>query len=276
MLNAFTVDVEDYFHPTELANVAPPSCWADLPIRVHIGTEMLLETLDRYHVRATFFVLGWIAERCPSLVRSIVAAGHDIGCHSHRHRLVYDLSPAEFREDTLRARSAIEDACGVRPVVYRAPSYSIVSDNLWALEILIECGFTCDSSVFPIVHDRYGIPGFGRYAQVISTPSGPIREIPVATVELDSGRIVPVGGGAYLRLFPYQYTAAGIRRINAVDKRPACIYLHPWELDVGQPRLARGMLSRTRTYAGLRTVHRKVRRLFSDFEFSTVASVYSC
>ena len=155
-----------------------------------------------------------------------------------------------------------------------APSYSITRHSLWALEIPAECGFTYDSSIYPIKHDRYGIPGFGRHAQTLSTPSGLIVEVPIATVWLSDRIIAPVGGGAYLRLLPYRYTAAGIRRINHHDQQPACMYFHPWELDPGQPRVALGWLSRLRTYGGLRSMAGKLERLPSDFEFTTLSAVY--
>jgi polysaccharide deacetylase family protein (PEP-CTERM system associated) len=158
--------------------------------------------------------------------------------------------------------------------LYRAPSYSITRQSFWALEILVECGFQYDSSIFPIVHDRYGIPGFERRAHAIRTASGPILEIPIATAELGRGTIVPVGGGAYLRLLPYRFTAAGIRRINREEKRPACIYFHPWELDRNQPRIAAGLVSRLRTYTGIRGMERKLDRLLTDFRFLPMTEVY--
>jgi polysaccharide deacetylase family protein (PEP-CTERM system associated) len=275
MINAFSVDVEDYFHPSEVARAAPMKHWPAFPPRLDLGINILLNQLDRAGARATFFVLGWVAEKHPNIVKRIADAGHEIGCHSYQHRLVYDLTPSEFREDTRRACAAIQDACGRAPRAYRAPSYSIVAGTLWALEILAECGFTHDSSIFPIVHDRYGIPGYKRHAHRLYTPSGPLIEVPAATVQLRSGRIAPVGGGAYLRLFPYRYTAAGIRRLNGIERQPACIYVHPWELDPEQPRLARGLISRFRTYAGIGTVERKVNMLLEDFQFSSLESVYA-
>jgi polysaccharide deacetylase family protein (PEP-CTERM system associated) len=215
-----------------------------------------------------------VAKQNPSLIRQIASRGHEIGCHSHLHRLVYDLSAGEFRDDTREACMWIEDACGQRPRAYRAPSYSITHRSLWALEILVELGFTHDSSVYPISHDRYGIPGFDRHAHVIQTPAGPIREVPVAAAELPGGRVAPVGGGAYLRLLPYRYTAAGIRRINEDDRKPACLYFHPWEIDPKQPRLTRSAISGLRTYAGLRGMAGKIERLVREFRFSTISSVY--
>lgn len=274
MLNILTVDVEEYFHPAEVQRSAGPADWKLLPSRVEAQTERVLALLERHSTAATFFVVGWVAERHPQVVRRIAAAGHEIACHSYAHRLVYNLTPAEFRQDTLRAIGAIGDAIGSVPRLYRAPSYSITAESMWALEILVECGFYYDSSIFPIVHDRYGIPGFQRGAQVIRTSSGPILEIPAAAVELRSGAVIPVGGGGYLRLLPYCFTAAGIRRINRREQRPACIYFHPWELDRGQPRITRGVVSRLRTYSGIRGMERKIARLLSEFQFAAVTSVY--
>ena len=274
MLNVLSIDVEEYFHPTEVQASAQARDWDSLPSRVESQTRQVLELLDRHQAHATFFVLGWVAERHPQLVRDIAAAGHQVGCHSYWHKLVYSLTPAEFRQDTERAIAAIADACGARPQVYRAPSYSITARSMWALEVLVECGFTHDSSIYPIAHDRYGIPGFGRYVQTLSTLSGSIQEVPIATVRLGSQRIAPVGGGAYLRLLPYRYTAAGIRRINAEDQQPACIYFHPWELDASQPRLASGLVSRLRTYTGMRGMAAKLERLLAEFQFSTLTAVH--
>jgi len=215
-----------------------------------------------------------VAERHPRVVRAIHAAGHEIGCHSYWHRLVYDLSPEEFRRDTQRAVAAIQDACGGTPRVYRAPSYSITSRSLWALEILVEEGFTHDSSIFPVSHDRYGIPGFERHARSVETQSGPILEVPVATVQVGKTGVVPVGGGGYLRLLPYRYTAAGIRRVNSDERQPACIYFHPWELDPDQPRLPLKPVSRLRTYTGLHGMAKKLDCLLRDFRFATLSEVY--
>jgi polysaccharide deacetylase family protein (PEP-CTERM system associated) len=273
--NIISVDVEEYFHPTELAKCVRPDQWTKLPSLVEPETRRVLDMFDRHQVKGTFFVLGWVAHRYPGLVREIASRGHEIACHSFSHRLVYDLTPAEFREDTRRAVGAIQDACGVIPRAYRAPSYSITQASLWALEVLAELGFTHDSSIYPIEHDRYGIPGFGRHARALRTPSGCIFEIPIATAELANRKVTPVGGGAYMRLLPYRYTAAGIRRINASDQQPACMYLHPWELDAGHPRLARGLVSRLRTYGGLHSMPRKLERLLSDFEFGTLTAVYA-
>jgi polysaccharide deacetylase family protein (PEP-CTERM system associated) len=274
MVNALTIDVEEYFHPSEVQLSVTEDQWESLPSRVEEQTRRVLELLDRHQVQATFFVLGWVAERHPGLVRLILDGGHEVGCHSYAHRLVYDLSPAAFREDTRRALTAIEDAGGVTPRAYRAPSYSITARSLWALEILVESGFRHDSSIYPVSHDRYGIPGFDRHATMLQTPSGPIYEVPIATVQLPMGGVAPVGGGGYLRLLPYRYTSAGIRRINRTDIQPAVIYFHPWEIDASQPRLASGFISRLRTYGGLRGMESKLDRLCSEFRFATLADVY--
>jgi polysaccharide deacetylase family protein (PEP-CTERM system associated) len=275
MINALSVDLEEYFHPSELPSSTRPELWDTLPPRVPQQTARILELLERHRTKATFFVLGWVAERQATVIRSIAEAGHEIGCHSYAHQLVYRLSPQAFRADTLRAVRAIEDACGVRARVYRAPSYSITRESFWALEILVECGFTHDSSIYPIAHDRCGIPGFGRHPQTVRTEAGPIYEIPIATARVTRARVAPVGGGGYLRLLPYRYVAAGIRRINLEEGRPACIYFHPWELDPEQPCLASGLVSRLRTYAGMSRMEAKVDRLLREFRFSTLFSVYA-
>lgn len=272
MLNHLTIDVEEYFHPTEIHASVSEGEWDGLPSRVEQETDCVLRLLDDKGIKATFFLLGWVADRHPKVAQAIVEAGHELGCHSYMHRLVYDLTPAEFREDTMRAVRAIEDAAGVTPRCYRAPSYSITEKSMWALEALVECGFTHDSSIYPISHDRYGIQGFPRYPHTVETPSGPIHEIPIATVKLANGYIAPIGGGGYLRLLPYRYTAAGIRRLNRHEGRSACIYFHPWELDPQQPRLAAGKVARLRTYTGMRGMLRKVERMISDFEFAPLGA----
>ena len=273
MVNAITVDVEEYFHATEVQQAIGAENWTSLPSGLQHQLQNTLDLLQSQNVKATFFILGWVAERFPALIRQVSNAGHEIGCHSFAHRLVYDLSPEEFRSDTLRAVHAIQDACGLTPRIYRAPSYSITRQSLWALEILVECGFTHDSSIFPIVHDRYGIPGANRLAHVRKTPAGPIFEVPAATVEL-AGAVLPIGGGGYLRLLPYRYCAAGIRRLNERDQAPACIYFHPWELDPELNRLPMSLIARLRTYTGLSGMRRKVERLLKEFEFSTLSEAY--
>lgn len=274
MLNALTIDVEEYFHPTEVQTVAEVKHWNTLPSRIAVQTRWLLDTLAEHQIKGTFFVLGWIAKHHPRVICEIARAGHEIGCHSFSHQLVFNQTPQEFRDDLRQAVQAIEDACSIRPRLFRAPSYSITQRSLWALDILAETGFTHDSSIYPIRHDRYGIPDFNRFAKVVYTASGPIQEIPIATAKLARGKIAPVGGGGYLRLLPYSYTAAGIRSINQDEHQAACIYIHPWELDPGTPRLAQGVISRLRTYTGLTTMRGKLVRLLKAFKFSSLTDVY--
>jgi polysaccharide deacetylase family protein (PEP-CTERM system associated) len=275
MVNVLTVDVEEYFHPNEVQPYLDPTGWGSLPSRIDYQVSQVLDLFQEKATKATFFILGWVAEHHPRTVAAIAAAGHEIGCHSYAHELIYKQTPAQFRRDTERAVAAIENACGATPRVYRAPSYSITRESFWALEILVECGFTHDSSIYPIAHDRYGIPGFERHPHVIETPSGPIHEFPIATVQLGKDQIAPVGGGAYLRLLPCRYTRAGIRRVNREEGKPVCIYLHPWEMDPGQPHMARGMVARARTYTGIRGMSRKMSQLLAEFQFSTLTSVQS-
>jgi len=270
MLNVLSVDVEDYFHPTEVSRFVAPHQWDCMPSRVVGSTSRILDIFAEAGARGTFFVLGWVAQRHPRLLERILREGHEIGCHSYSHRLIYEISPTEFREDTRLAKLAIEDACGVSPRGYRAPSFSLTRQVWWALDILAELGFTHDSSIYPISHDRYGIPNYTRVAHQIETASGPICEVPISTAAFAGGRRVPVGGGAYFRLFPYRYTSAGFRRLNVIEGEKVCFYIHPWELDPGQPRLARGFLSRVRTYGGLSATESKLRRLLADFNFSTL------
>jgi polysaccharide deacetylase family protein (PEP-CTERM system associated) len=272
--NILTIDVEEYFHPTEVQMCVPREQWAILPSRLLPEMRELLSLLSERRVKATFFVLGWVAERMPNLVREIVDEGHEIGCHSHLHALIYELTAEQFRRDTNRAVIAIQDASGVTPRAYRAPSYSITKRSIWALEILVECGFTFDSSIYPIAHDRYGIAEAYRYAHVVQTAAGPITEVPIATVKLPNGRVAPIGGGGYLRLLPYRYTAAGIRRLNSVERQPACVYFHPWEIDPKQPRLTSGMISRLRTYTGLGGMRRKLEKLLADFAFRPLMTTF--
>jgi polysaccharide deacetylase family protein (PEP-CTERM system associated) len=274
MLNALTVDLEESFHATEVQNSIGEKSRASLPSRIEFQLNKTLALLETKKVSATFLVLGCVAEHHPKLIRKIAVAGHEIGCHSYGHRLVYDLTPSEFRSDTRRAMHAIEDACGFTPRIYRAPSYSITQKSMWALEILIECGFTYDSSIFPISHDRYGIPGFDRRPHLIATPSGTIMEVPVATVSAARQNVLPIGGGGFLRLLPYRYFSAGIRRTNQTEKLPVCIYFHPWELDAEQERLPLGLISSLRTYTGLAGMQRKIERLLDEFEFSNMSAVY--
>ena len=267
--NALTVDVEDYFHVSALAPSIPRETWSTRESRVTANTHKLLDLFAQFGVHGTFFVLGWVAERHPQLVKDIAAAGHEIACHGFSHRLVYDQSPAEFREETLRSKKLLEDITGSAVLGYRAASYSIVRRSLWALDILVEIGFTYDSSIFPVRHDRYGIPDAERAPHRMSTPAGgSIAEWPMATASILGFRL-PVAGGGYFRLLPYWLSRWGLDSINRREKRPFMFYLHPWEIDPAQPRIPAGRLSRFRHYTNLEKCEARLRRLLGEFRFGT-------
>lgn len=267
--NALTVDVEDYFHVAALASNISRDSWTSRESRVVGNTHRLLSLFEQFDVRGTFFVLGWVAERYPELIRDIAANGHEIACHGFSHRLVYEQSPEEFYEETLRSKSLLEDITGSRVLGYRAASYSVVRDSLWALDILVELGFTYDSSIFPVHHDRYGIPGAERAPHRLSTPDGKlIVEWPLATASI-LGLRLPVAGGGYFRLLPYWLSHWGLASINQRELRPFIFYLHPWEIDPAQPRIAASWLSRFRHYTNLGKCEERLRRLLGEFRFGT-------
>ncbi len=272
MKNAFTVDLEDYYHVTAFADRVGANQWDSRKSRVETSTAKLLEQLAAADRHATFFVLGWVAQKHPRLIREIAEQGHEIACHSLRHLLVYRMTREEFREDTRRAKQLLENAGGVPVRGYRAPSFSITSDSLWAFEVLAELGFTYDSSIFPVRHPNYGMPTAPRFPFRVDTRSGPIVEFPMPTLELGQKRS-PIGGGAYLRLLPYWYTRWGIRFINRAEQRPICVYVHPWEFDPDQPRMQGSLTARLRHYVGLRGMQRKLQNLLRDFEFWPLGSL---
>jgi polysaccharide deacetylase family protein (PEP-CTERM system associated) len=272
VLNALTIDVEDYFHVSAFADRVPRSEWDRLESRVERNTDRVLGILDHAQVRATFFVLGWVAERFPLLVRRIVAAGHELASHSYAHGLVYDMTPEGFRDDLRRAKSAIEDAAGVAVRGYRAPSYSVTARSLWALDVLVSEGYQFDSSIYPIRHDRYGIPGWTRHVHRVERKDGGLWELPGSTIRR-AGMNFPVGGGGYFRLLPYRWTSAGLTRLNQVERQPAVFYLHPWEVDPEQPRIKASMLARFRHYRNLDETEPRFRRLLGEFAFGTVSEV---
>jgi polysaccharide deacetylase family protein (PEP-CTERM system associated) len=272
VVNAMTVDVEDYFHVSVFDGVIPRQRWEQLESRVCANTDRLLQLFADHRVSATFFVLGWVAERFPWLVRSIAAAGHEVACHSYAHRLVYDLTPAQFRADVCRAKAMLESAAGVEVLGYRAPSYSITPRSLWALDVLIEEGFVYDASIFPIHHDRYGIPLSPRHPYSLKREAGTLLEVPASTVRLGPLNL-PIAGGGYFRILPYAWTRWGIDRLNRRECRPAIFYLHPWEIDPEQPRLGTSWLGRFRHYRNLDLTECRLRALLREFRFSTLLSV---
>lgn len=272
VLNALTVDVEDYFQVSGFAASIPMSHWDAMESRVCRNTERLLHLFDESGTRATFFMLGWVAERFPSLVKTIHRAGHELASHGYDHGLVYDSTPERFADDIRRARTAIADASGVVVDGYRAPSFSITDRSLWALDVLIAEGYRFDSSIFPIRHDRYGIPTWSRHIHRLHRPGGAIWELPGSTVSR-IGMNLPIGGGGYFRLLPYAWTRHGIAALNRREGQPAIFYVHPWEIDPEQPRLHAAALSRLRHYRNLDKTESRLRRLLSEFSFGSVSDV---
>jgi polysaccharide deacetylase family protein (PEP-CTERM system associated) len=272
VVNAMSIDVEDYFHVSVFDGIVPRQQWERMESRVVANTTRLLDIFDEFHVRSTFFVLGWVAERHPQLVKTIAARGHEVASHGYAHRLIYDQTPSAFRGDVRRAKRLLEDACGCRVVGYRAPSYSITPRSLWALDVLLEEGYEYDSSIFPIRHDRYGIPVSARHPYPIPRGHGTLVEVPGSTTRVGPVNL-PVAGGGYFRILPYWWTRWGIARVNQLERRPAIFYLHPWEIDPGQPRLRAGTLGQFRHYRNLHLTESRLRQLLTDFRFDTVHAV---
>lgn len=278
MINALTIDVEDYFHVTAFEHQINPEEWDTYPLRVEGNTLRILDMLDEFALHATFFVLGWVAERLPKLVIEIHRRGHEIACHGYAHQLVYRLTPEQFRQDVSKAKNILEDICGEQVNGYRAPSYSIMTRSLWALDVLVEQGFTYDSSIFPIAHDIYGIPGGKRFPHEISTGSGKLKEFPLSTFALNLAgwqTQLPIAGGGYLRLFPAALVARAIESINTNENQPVIVYFHPWEIDPLQPRIKTCLKSRFRHYLNLERMEQKIRLLLDHFSFSSAQAVLS-
>ena len=274
MKNALTIDLEDYYQVSAFAKGSSVDHWEGFTSRIEQNTEKLLSLFGAENRKATFFTLGWVARKYPNLVRQIADAGHEIACHSDAHHSVYTLTAKQFREDTAQAKKSLEDIAGVSISGYRAPSFSITADTLWAFAILAELGFTYDSSIFPIKHINYGMPQAPRLPFLVRTSAGPIVEFPMPTLQLGASR-APIAGGAYFRLLPYWYTSWGIKYLNSAERSPACIYLHPWELDSEQPRMNGSLTAKMRHYFGLRATEGKFRRLLHDFEFQPMSSFVS-
>jgi len=272
LVNAFTVDVEDYFHVAALAPAVPRDSWSSRECRVERNTERLLAVLAERNVSGTFFVLGWVAERYPQLVSRIAACGHEVACHGYSHQLIYEQTPAVFHEETARAKGLLEDALGQPVLGYRAASFSVIRSTLWALDTLIDLGFAYDSSIFPIRHDRYGIPDASAQPGPVTAPSGrTLVEFPMVPASV-LGMKVPVCGGGYFRIFPYWLTRAGLKQINGRG-HAFPFYLHPWEIDPDQPRITVGALSRFRHYTNLHRCEDRLRRVLAEFAFAPMRAV---
>lgn len=271
MYNALTIDVEDYYMVSAFADVVKFEDWPKHESRIEANTRKILEILEGYNTKVTFFVLGWVAEHYPELVKEINSKGHEVACHGYNHRLIYDLTPDEFREDIHRSKSLLEDITGVSVTGFRAASYSIIKRTLWSLDILIKEGFRYDSSIFPIYHDRYGMPDSDRFPHEIIRSNGKIWEFPPSTYQL-LGNNFPVAGGGYFRLLPSWITRSAIRRINNLEKRPVIFYLHPWEVDSDQPRLNGRLLSKFRHYINLNSTVPKLISLLKEFKFKPISA----
>lgn len=270
--NALTIDVEDYFQVAALAEAVRFEDWHSMEYRVEANTNRLLELLDRHNTRATFFTLGWVAEKSPQLVRDIQKAGHEVASHGYSHQLIYNQTPEVFREETRRSKSILEDITGEPITGYRAASYSITNQSRWALDILAEEGFVWDSSIFPVHHDRYGMPGTPRWPHRLRTDQGhELAEFPLSTLKFP-GYTLPIAGGGYFRLFPYWFSRWGLGSINR-QGQPFVFYLHPWEVDPDQPRLDVKWFSRFRHYNNLDVCEHRLDQLLGHFRFTAMGDV---
>ena len=269
--NALTIDVEDYFQVSAFAPYIRRDEWDARECRVEHNVGRILELLAARDTRATFFTLGWIAERYPQLVRRIVAQGHELASHGYGHQRASDLSQAEFRQDITRAKGLLEDLSGTPVLGYRAPSFSIGTGNLWALDALAHTGHRYSSSIYPIKHDHYGMPDSPRFAYKLA--SG-LLEVPVTTVRM-LNRNLPSSGGGYFRLLPYSVSRWLLRRVNQQDREAAVFYFHPWEIDVGQPRIA-GIDARTRFrhYVNIPRMDGRLQQLLADFRWGRMDEIF--
>ncbi|MEQ1869350.1 MAG: XrtA system polysaccharide deacetylase [Vicinamibacterales bacterium] len=272
IVNGMSIDVEDYFQVSAFDRVVSRADWGRLESRVVANTEGLLEMFATSRVRGTFFFLGWVAERFPALVKTVASAGHEIASHGFNHQLVYSLTEEEFRQDVRSSKRLLEDLTGQRVRGYRAPSFSVTKQSLWALDVLIDEGYEYDTSIFPVHHDRYGIADAPRHAHVITRQAGTIVEMPGSTTRL-GGVNLPVAGGGYFRLLPYAWTRTGIARVNRSEGKPVVFYLHPWEIDPGQPRFHVPAATKIRHYTGLSSTRHRLLRLLKQFRFDTIESV---
>jgi polysaccharide deacetylase family protein (PEP-CTERM system associated) len=272
-VNAMTVDVEDYFQVSAFERHISRSDWDRLPCRVEANVERILALFAEFDIHATFFTLGWIAERYPAMVRRIVAAGHELASHGYAHIRVTELDESGFRADVTRTKALLEDVGGVAVRGYRAPSYSIGRSNLWALRVLEETGHRYSSSIYPIHHDLYGMPEAPRFA-FRPDHCASLVEVPVTTIAFGE-RKWPCGGGGYFRLFPYAYSRWALRRVNRRDGQAAVFYFHPWEVDTEQPKqLGIGLKTRVRHYLNLARMEGRLRALAADFRWSRMDRIF--
>lgn len=267
-----TVDVEDYFHVSAFDKTVQFADWGTkYPLRVEANTDKILELFASHETKATFFVLGWVAEACPGLVKRIVAQGHELACHGYAHQRANTQTAEVFREDVYRGKAFLEDTTGVAVNGYRAPSFSIDPSNEWAFEVLADLGFIFSSSTYPVKHDLYGAPDWPRHKYL--RPEG-IYEIPIPTNQ-STGISLPIGGGGFFRLYPYRLSRALVNRFMSQTQQPYSFYFHPWEIDHAQPRMTDiPIKSRFRHYLNLNRMEYRLERLLNDFSWDTMSNVY--
>lgn len=271
--NAMTCDVEDYFQVSAFAPHISRDSWPSLSCRVEANIDRILALMDEGKVKGTFFTLGWIAERYPAMVKRIVDSGHELASHGYAHLRASDQSAEEFMDDITRSKALLEDIGGQKVLGYRAPSFSIGSRNLWALDSLLQAGYRYSSSIYPIAHDHYGMPDASRFAFYPNGKDG-LLEVPITTVRFMQKNL-PAGGGGYFRLFPYAVSRWFLQRVNNDDKQPGIFYFHPWELDPGQPRQQNiGMKTRFRHYVNLGRMEGRIKALTRDFRWGRMDEIF--
>ncbi len=270
--HSLSFDVEEHFQVSAFESPMRRRHWEQFESRVENNTEKLLGLLDQGGVHATFFILGWVAERYPSLVRRIASAGHEVASHGYAHELITAQTPIAFREDIRKAKGILESILQQPVLGYRAPSFSITKDTMWAIQILVEEGYVYDSSIFPVVHDRYGVPSANPQLHQLSTPAGLLWEVPPSTVKCLGVRL-PVAGGGYFRLYPYVVLRALLRKLEG-EGSPLVMYMHPWEFDPDQPRMEGSVLSRIRHYLNLAKTEGRMQALLQDFSFAPIRRVF--
>ncbi|MCG8537883.1 MAG: DUF3473 domain-containing protein [Pseudomonadales bacterium] len=266
-----TIDVEDYFQVSAFENLVSVEDWGNMEVRVEANTDRMLALFDQHGAKATFFMLGWVAKRFPDLVKRIAEQGHEIASHGSMHQRASAQTPEQFRDDIRSAKLLLEDITGKDVLGYRAPSFSFTKQNQWVYEILAEAGHVYSSSVYPVVHDHYGIPDAPRFRY--KAPAG-IDEIPLSTLPL-FGKNLPISGGGYFRLYPYFLTQWAVSRFSRIENQPYIFYMHPWEVDPSQPKMeGASAKSRFRHYLNLNKVESRLTRLLKDFQWSSMADLY--
>ncbi|MCP5213291.1 MAG: DUF3473 domain-containing protein [Hahellaceae bacterium] len=269
--NAMTIDVEDYFHVAAFEKNIRREDWANMPLRVEQSTDTLLALLDEMNVKATFFTLGWVADRAPDLVKRIAANGHEVASHGYMHGKATEQTREEFRQDVDRSKKLLEDLTGKAIIGYRAPSFSVNDTNKWVFDELKDLGFLYSSSTYPVKHDLYGVPHWPRFKYAMDNG---LIEIPMTTLHIGS-RNVPMSGGGYFRLYPYVVSRMLYRKFHRAENQPGIFYMHPWEIDPDQPRQKGASLkSNFRHYLNLKRVRGRLKRLMTDFEWGRMDEVF--